>query len=275
MSVLEKFGQTLKGIGKIALLSRPVSLRSRATNRPLVVMGNGPSLRATLEKDMDALKRCDLMAVNFAAISPQFSELKPQYYILADPFFFGNAETDNLRKLREALARVDWPMTLLVPHAMRRRVPAAVTANPSITVQTFNAVGVEGFGWFERLAYRWRLAMPRPRNVLIPSLMCGIALGYKVIFIVGADHSWMQTLHVDQWNHVVSVQPHFYEDDEKERQRVYAEYEGYKLHDIIKSFYVAFRSYHRIEAFSKSKRVLILNSTPGSYIDAFLRAPLP
>lgn len=275
MSTLKKLGRTLKGLGKIALQSRPVSLREQPRQRPLIVMGNGPSLRQTLEHDLQALSRADLMAVNFAAISPEFVTLRPQYYILADPFFFGDAATDNLRRLHDALSAVNWPMTLLVPRTMRRRLPVAVTSNTFIEVQTFNAVGVEGFAWFEKLAYSSRLGMPRPRNVLIPAIMCGIALGYTTIYIVGADHSWMQTLHVDDRNHVVSVQPHFYQDDEKERARVYAEYQGYHLHDIIRSFYVAFRAYHRIAAYAGGRGIHILNATPDSFIDAFQRAPLP
>ena len=53
---------------------------------------------------------------------------------------------------------------------------------------------------------------------------------------------------------------------------VYAEYEGYRLHDIVYSFYVAFRAYHDIRAFADRRGVDIVNITPASYIDAFPRA---
>jgi hypothetical protein len=107
--------------------------------------------------------------------------------------------------------------------------------------------------------------------VLIPAIMAGIWLGYKEISIVGADHSWMQSIWVDDNNNVVSVQPHFYKDDEKEQKRVDSEYKGYRLHQIINSFYVAFKSYHNIERFARSRGVKIYNATQGSYIDAFER----
>lgn len=266
---------TLKGCAKIALQSGRATVRASHHDRPLIILANGPSLNDTIRDDLKALQANDLMAVNFFAVSPVFTQLKPGMYILADPFFFKADGGERLESLHAALAAVDWPMALYVPRAMAGRIPAAIRNNNNICVQTFNAVGVEGFAAFERVAYRSRRAMPRPRNVLIAALMVAVWSGYRRIYIVGADHSWMQSIYVDDSNHVVSVQPHFYKDDESERRRVYSEYAGYHLHDIVYSFYVAFRSYHRITAFAASRGVTIVNSTPNSYIDAFPRGPLP
>lgn len=117
--------------------------------------------------------------------------------------------------------------------------------------------------------------MPRPRNVLIVSIVAGMWLGYKEMYIIGADHSWMQTIAVDEQNRVISVQPHFYKDSASEQKRVNAVYSNLHLHDIINSFYIAFRSYHRILAWANKRGVAIYNSTPDSFIDAFPRRPLP
>lgn len=269
-----KLGETLKSGVKMAMQSRRGSVHATFRDRPLVILANGPSLNRTIEENRAELDKADLMAVNFAANAPVFRELKPAYYILADPHFFSGAEVPNLVKLRENLVAVTWRMTLLVPCPMLSRVSPAIIANPNIDIKTFNAVGAEGFEWFERAVYGSGLAMPRPRNVLIPAIMCGMWLGYNKICITGADHSWMQTIYVDDENHVVSEQPHFYKDDEAEKKRVHSEYEGYHLHDIVRSFYVAFRSYHRIAAYANSRAVRIVNCTPGSYIDAFPRATL-
>lgn len=268
-------GQTLKGCVKMALQSGRTTLRPVDDTRTLVIMGNGPSLRNVLDEKPKMLSTAALMSVNFAALAPEFFELKPQYYVMADGVFFSNDTTNaNLMKLHDALARVDWPMTVIVPRSFRKTLHECITANPDITVRTINAVGVEGFGWFERCAYTSHRAMPRPRNVLIVALMAGIWLGYKQIYITGADHSWMQTIAVDSQNRVISVQPHFYKDSDTEQQRVNSVYEGYHLHDIIMSFYVAFRSYHRIQGWAANRGVNIFNATPGSFIDAFPRKPL-
>ena len=116
--------------------------------------------------------------------------------------------------------------------------------------------------------------MPRPRNVLIPAIMIAIKAGFKTIHLTGADHSWLRTIGVNDNNEVESIQPHFYADDKRELRRSAAEYRGYRLHDILQSFTVAFRSYHEIARFAAKEGVKIYNSTPGSFIDAFERRGL-
>ena len=49
---------------------------------------------------------------------------------------------------------------------------------------------------------------------------------------------------------------------------------NHKLHNIMYSFYVAFRSYHIIEHYAKGIGANIWNITPGSFIDAFQRKKL-
>lgn len=234
-------------------------------------MANGPSLNDTIAQHLDILRRSNTMAVNFAALSEAFFEIRPEWYVLADPLFFSNSDSANMQKLREALKCVSWPMTMLVP---RGSDTSRLVANPNIAVKTYNCVGIEGFDWFTNFVYDHRLGMPRPRNVLIPAIMCGLWLGYKTIDLVGADHSWMKTLGVDNQNRIISVQPHFYKDDKTEQTRVNAEYAGYHLHQIVHSFYVAFKSYHDIAAYARHLGIKIYNCTPDSFIDAFPRRPL-
>jgi len=272
MSFLNNFLDSIKGLTKIALLSRPSSsLRGRAEGDRLIIMANGPSLADTISHSFATLKSTPTMAVNFAAIAPEFSELKPRYYVLADPHFFSEKEDINLDKLRKSLAAVDWDMTLLVPVTFAKK---ARQLYGNLDIATFNAVGIEGFSSLCHAAYSAGLAMPRPRNVLIPSIMLGIALGYKEIVITGADHSWMKTLSVTDDNEVVSIQPHFYADGKEELTRVRHEYRNYRLHQIVDSFAVAFRSYHLIADYAASKGVRIINATPGSFIDAFPRGSI-
>lgn len=267
-------GCSLKSVAKVALQSRGVSdMSGDKMGDTLVILGNGPSLNDTIAEHGDALARYPLLAVNFAANAPQFRQLKPRYYLLADPHFFNRPDDVNVGKLLTALDSVDWPMTLFVPACVSQK--SLPFTNSLLTVRRFNAVGAEGCGWLTRWLFDRRLAMPRPRNVLIPSIMVGIWLGFKNIYITGADHSWLRTLSVNDANEVVSVQPHFYKEDEREKSRVVSEYKGYRLHQIIYSFYVAFRAYFDIAAYASRRQVNIYNATPGSFIDAFLRQPLP
>lgn len=286
MSTLEKgvraMGRavaTAATLGKCLVRSRRASAPDAAPTRPIVVMGNGPSLRTVLDTQRDRLAGCDLMAVNFAANAPEFRELCPQRYVLADPHFFTGADSDpNVARLWEALTSVDWPMTLYVPAARRRdfeRRYGEAIRRAGVRVKQYNLTPAEGTAGICRLLYRHGLAMPRPRNVLIVALMLALREGYREIYAVGADHTWTRSLWVDDRNRVVSVQPHFYKDSDSELDRVASEYAGYHLHDILGSLTVAFRSYFDIADFARSLGARIVNATPGSMIDAFERGELP
>lgn len=270
--ILSSLPATIKSILKLALQSRRCTVTPATdTSLPLIVMGNGPSLRHTIDSDMASLQKYPSMAVNFAANAPEFTRIKPRYYILCDPHFFTGGDA-NVDKLWLNLGNVDWDMTLFLP----ARESGKIRINNShVNVETYNPVGVEGYKWLRAIAFSSGRGMPRPRNVLIPAIMAAIRLGYTEIYITGADHSWTRTLSVDDNNRVVSIQPHFYKDSNEEKERVTAVYTNVRLHDIINSFYVAFRAYHYIEEYAISHGIKIYNSTPGSFIDAFSRAPLP
>lgn len=268
-----KMGSSLASIAKVGLLSRGASRSSEeGKGRELVILGNGPSLRNTLDEEFEWLMAQDMMAVNFAALSPEFFRLRPKYYILADGHFFNSLQKDsNVRKLWDILGNVTWQMTMLIPSNVKHLVKPLLMNAPGIKVRYFNLTPIEGFSWLNHLLFSAGLGMPRPRNVMIPAIMEGIRLGYKKIYLCGADHSWTKTLDVDKENFVISIQPHFYEDNEEEHKRVRETYKGLHLHDVLGSMTIAFHSYWEIANYAKKKNIEIINATPGSMIDAFPR----
>ena len=272
-SFASNLGSSIASVIKVALLSKGASSSSdEGKGRELVIMGNGPSLRKTIDEDFEWLVSHDLMAVNFAALSPDFFRLRPKYYILADSHFFNSLDKDkNVRKLWETFGNVSWKMILLVPSNFRHLVKPLMMHTKGISLRFFNLTPVEGFKWLSHLFYSAGWGMPRPRNVLIPAIMEGMRLGYSKIYLCGADHSWTKTLDVDNENFVVSIQPHFYEDNEEEHKRVRETYKGLRLHDVMGSMVVAFKSYWHIADYAKTRNVEIINATPGSMIDAFSR----
>ncbi len=272
-SFASRLGQTAKSIVKLLTQRRRATITKADadTSRPLIILANGPSLNQTIAESLPSLQAHPTLAVNFAANAPEFRTLRPRYYVLIDPHFFSATDDPNVTRLWDNLARVDWPMTLIVPARRRRLIPKSV----NIDTLTVNDIAVEGFLPLENAAFARGWGMPRPRNVLIPSIMAAIAMGFKEIYLTGADHSWMKTISVNDNNQVVSIQPHFYKDNDKELARVRTDYLHRPLHTILDSFRIAFASYHTIARFAATRGIRIVNSTPGSYIDAFPRAPLP
>lgn len=273
--MIKKIFDSIASFGKVLLISKLPSRAGEIKSEPLIIMGNGPSLRETIANHGDILGHSKTLAVNFAANANTFKEMKPAIYVIADPHFFrmeadGKSSDPNVVRLWDNIGATDWDMTLYVP--CKAKIPESIAKNSNINIKRFNMTPGEGLKTPVHWLYRKGLAMPRPRNVLIASIMIALREGYRDIRLVGADHTWSRDLWVDDKNRVISVQKHFYQDNAKEHERVAQEYAGYHLHDILNSLTIAFRSYHQIAAYADSIGAKITNCTPGSFIDAFPRS---
>lgn len=277
MGKIKKIVDTVATAGKVMILSRKPSRPGEVKDESLIIMGNGPSLRDTIKEYGDFLRSSRTLAVNFAANAQEYPVLRPAIYVLADPHFFqirenGKSSDANVERLWDNISATSWPMSLYVPCNVKIR--GSIEKNGNISVKRYNLTPGEGLPGPVHWLFRKGLAMPRPRNVLIASIMIALREGYRDIYIVGADHTWSRDLWVDDRNRVISVQKHFYKDNDKEFERVANEYAGYHLHDILNSLTIAFRSYHQIADYARKIGAKITNSTPGSFIDAFPRGGL-
>lgn len=272
-SAAGKLGATLASFIKIPIMSRRPSPKSRDRKDTIIIMGNGPSLRDAMEQDRDVLMSYPRLAVNLSALTPDFRDLRPDYYILADIAFFLKEKTGKVPQLWEALRSVDWQMTLFLP-ATARKMPEVKSLPANITLKFYNLTPAEGFRCVMHPLYDSGLAMPRPRNVLIPSIISSMREGFRKIVLIGADHNWSKTLWVTERNRVVSVQPHFYKDDDAELRRAEEIFKNVHIHDVYENYAIAFRSYFNVKAYADRRGVEILNATPGSFIDAFPRIRL-
>ena len=172
----------------MALLSRRPSVAVTAgKDEELAVLGNGPSLNDTVADHSDFLASRRLLAVNFAANTPLFRQQKPDYYVLAVTHVFYPLGNPAVAALCDAIASADWRMSLMEP--VKAAAPDRVAANANVSGERDNLTPVEGGRWLSHALFRAGLGMPRPRNVLIPSLMLAIAAGFKTVYVAGADHS--------------------------------------------------------------------------------------
>ncbi len=270
--------QTLMSLIKIPLLSRrssPLPVPKEG-ERELVILANGPSLSRTVAEHRDFLRDRALLAVNLCATSDIYTDLKPEYYVIADPLFWIVDEK------REALfgsiaAKTDWPLHLFVPSRALtdRKWRKILEGNPNVNVHIYNTTPVEGFPAFERLVYRKGWGMPRPHNVLIPSIAVALRMDFGKIYLAGADHSWLPEISVTDDNCVLMHQKHFYDRDTSKADTVKKEdLESARLHTILYHMHVAFKAYHVLDAYARKMGKKIINITPGSFIDAFEREKL-
>lgn len=275
MYFLEQGWQTFLSIIKITLQSRlRVEVPKTFTNDDeLVILANGPSLGKTIEESGDFLKGKTLLAVNYFVSSEMFERLKPELYVIADPFFWIIRE--NRKRFFVALAeKTTWKLTLFVPARAcgNKEWKELLAGNENIRVCIYNTTPVEGFRGFTNWVYRKGWGMPRPHNVLIPSISLSLRLPFKKIYVAGADHSWLHEITVTDDNEVLMNQKHFYDQDTSKAESVKKlDRNSAALCNILYHMYVAFKAYFVLNDFARTQNKEIINITPGSYIDAFKR----
>ncbi len=279
---LLQFIQSTLTFAKILIRSN-LGLKSvKAKANTCIIMGNGPSIKATLTEDWNKLQKHTLICVNHFPETDQFVELQPLHCVVgakenwrADS---NQATKDKAARLFHALVeKTTWKMYLHLPYEAKKVdwLMQQFQQNPNLKLTFFNDTPVEGLPSINHFFFKKNWGMPRPHNVLIPSLMIAINAGFKKIFIVGADHSWLEELTVDEHNQALLHQRHFYDEDASKPDQMYKlGKRPRRLHEILEKFMLAFKAYFEIDDYAQSLGAKIWNSTPKSYIDAFERRKL-
>lgn len=275
MKQLGLLWQTFLSMVKILLQSKwSTRFPSQFSNLDeLLILANGPSLNKTIENGNDFLKGKTLLAVNFFVNSPRFAELRPELYLIADPLFW--LVPEKRQQLFGGLAeKTTWPMTLFIPRrALKNKEwKPLLGGNSQIKIVVYNTTPIEGFQGFCNWVFHKGWGVPRPHNVLIPSIAVGLRLQFKKIYLAGADHSWLPEIRVTDDNVVLMHQKHFYDQGTSKADTVKQEnLQSAHIYTILYHMYVSFKSYHILEAYAQWLGKEIINITPGSYIDAFRR----
>lgn len=281
---LNMLGKAVITLIRIVLLSKiPKKLSFAGKSDQCVLLGNGPSLNQSLKDHPEFIKNRTVFCVNFFAISELYEQLKPSIYVIAAPEIGIKNVQPHIKERYVRLflticEKTEWPIWLYLPFSLRRsgffrnKILNELSRNTNITVRFFNNTPVEGFWRFCRFFFRLNLGMPRPHNVFIPSIFLAINLSFKKIYLLGADHSWLKEIHVDENNNVLINQKHFYDEDHSTpRPMLKKGRDKRRLHEVLIKFVYAFEGYFILERYAQSRQVKIINATPGSYIDAFER----
>jgi len=276
--------KTILSVVKLLVMTRFVNRfkYDKPLDKSCVILANGPSLNELINKHKTFLNSKELFGVNHFVSTPYFEELKPTHYVLQAPEFFtfdvheSYLESNKLlfQSLKE---KTDWSMNLYVPFLARKTQhwKKILAQNKNIILRYYNTTPIEGFSGFQNFCFKLGFGMPRPHNVLIPSLMIALNSGFKEIMLWGADHSWLPEITVDSQNKVMIAQKHFY--DEKEAKPAVMRKLGKgerRLHEVLQKFVYSFAGYFDLRDYAESIHVKIINQTPGSYIDAFERQNL-
>lgn len=270
------FIQTCISMLKILVASRFSPQLPSAQQESCIILGNGPSLSGSLQKYGKRLKKHALICVNAFSLSDAYVELKPAYYVILDPGFWITPHEQAKKAIELIVENTTWELYFFAPNVVAKtNLVKQIRKNPKITVVFFNYTVFNGFQAFAHFFYKKNLAMPQSQNVLVATLFIAINMHFKKIFVIGADHTWHETLHLDAKNQLCVKQLHFYDNEHtitytpfyKDSSRV----ETFKMHEIMTTLGKCFQGYHRILEYAVYADAIIYNASEVTFIDAFER----
>lgn len=275
----EKTVQTFISLLRILFLTRfNVKIKKQHSKSDCLILANGPSLNKLIEQHHHFMLDKTLVCVNFFPNTDYFTKYRPAYHVISAPELWRNDAIPiylNLSKeLFDNIARkTSWDLTLFIPFEAKRYEAwqQPLSNNTFVHITYYNPTPIEGYFWFCKKIFDWQWGMPRPHNVLIPSLMLSMKKGFKNIYIWGADHSWLKEISVNDNNQVLVNQKHFYDENTSIPQPMNKLNGTRRLHEVLIKFVHAFKGYFDINKYASSKGIQIFNATPGSFIDAFKR----
>ncbi len=277
VTFLVQFSNTLLSLIKIIISTDfKVNKLPSANSVSCILLGNGPSLTTSLTKYENTLHNYSLICVNNFASTPQFEQLKPSYYVMLDPSYWAVNPTKEVANCFKDLSnKTSWEVHLLVPAQAKKSAHFIniISSNKNISVHYFNYVVFKGFDSMAHFLFKRNLATPQCQNILVACLFLGINIGFKNIYLLGADHTWHQNLHINQNNDLCLKDVHFYDDVEHTNYRLFykdaSHTSTFKMHEILATLSKAFYGYETIKHYADSRDTTIYNASEISFIDAF------
>jgi hypothetical protein len=239
-----------------------------------VIMGNGPSLLNELAESNDKLTNKDIFVVNFFCCTRYFEIIKPFGYVLLDPELF-NFSNDiimeqKVHDLISKLNQVNWNLLLCIPYGNRNSLIYKSIKNKHIYIFEFNAIPINGVNKINNLLFQYNLGMPMPQTVIIAAIFLALNMNYKKCHLYGVEQSWLKDLSINNKNEIMVGLDHFYPISNVDNYQSGVA-ENRSLSEFLFSQAVVFKSHMDLNKYSIYKGSLIINHTPGSYIDAYTR----
>lgn len=290
LDILNKIAGTIISAIKILLFSKFwIKDNFQKGQNPLVILGTGPSLATDLPLLLKNVSSFDIICINDYPFNKDFILTKPKIYTLIDPLYWRVKKNQNeIIKYtgKEIIDRIiktaDWTIYVYLPRDFYATLDKEVLKNnPCVRFTIFNRISVTGFATFKHLFYKLNLGIPHCQNVINLALFLGLKLGYKKIYLLGADHSWHQQLLVDEWNQTKLKQIHYDEDKTKliaqpviKSINDNGQIKPFTISELFFAWAKVFEEYTATNNYAHSLNAKIINCSNISFIDAFERGTL-
>ncbi len=278
--ILVDAGNIVRTIAKIVKNGYSVPKLKRTSDTCLFILG-GPSLKDSniLSDELYRIKP-DIIATNNYCSTKFFQPLKPKFIFVMDRAFWdvGIANLENAKYRDDCFSC--W--ATLENHGITVVAPAGIKNLKKQMQVVGNAVGFQlyNMNWLREGTFKltsllldWGLGTLAPFSVPIVAMPILIKAGYKKIILVGADHSWHETIAVDDENRLCFKKSYNVNHEGSDELVPMLDYDNKqtKISEYFNTYYHVFKSYEFIEKYARRKGVSITNASGKSYIDAFER----
>jgi hypothetical protein len=264
---LNLFMNSILSMIKVLFLSDFSLKPAKTTQKRCGILGNGPSLKVTLERDVEFLSKLELIAVNLFSTTNEYTEIKPKNYLLLDWSFMNPDHWHGRTGLKGLVENTTWELNLFVPKRMLKSdyFRNELAKNRYIKPVPFNYTIVSGFTGLTYWLFRRGLGMPQCQNVLVATLFYALNMGFKEIYLFGADHSWHEMIKLDENNNLIVSDSHFYGQKDYDIAVQENSYMSQQLFSLHKAFY----GYEVLAKYARSLGVKVYNASARSYVDVF------
>ena len=241
-------------------------------SRPMVILANGPSLKDDFPAVYKRINEtgASIMVVNHFALTKDFVQLKPHYYLIADRVFFRDKLDEKSSSVYKALNEVvDWPLNFIIPIHEKSFIENRVS-NPNINIIPLCVLPYMGPTKYKYKVYKKGISVPSFVNISVMAIYYALNKGAKMIYLYGVDHTFLREIAVDDDNMLCSFDHHFY-GSEKRQLPPTIEGKPLKMADFVYDKYLTFVEHNNMRGYADYLGATIVNCTRCSCIDSYIR----
>ncbi len=254
-------------------------------SKEFIVIGNGPSFKETLARYQDKMLGKDMVVVNSFASTDEYELLKPSFYLMTDPFFYGTPEIcpkTAWNDINNICEKTMWPMyVILLSWGKGSPIVEALSRNKNIQVVFLQNDHIIPSKMSLYEAWDKNYTVPHGQTVLNTALYLGLYWNYKEIYLVGADSSFFEDIRIDQdTNEIWTIDSHFFDNNKIYKDKDFFDKskgilrDDITLHELIFRYGRMFEDYYELEKYAQYKGANVYNASEYSWINVFERKKL-
>ena len=230
--------------------------------KSLSIVVNGPSVNRTIKYLKPG--QTDVMMVNNAPMTPLYKELCPKYVCFSDSEFL--EENKRNFSIRTELIKTADKITVFLPSYFSKQT--FFPADKLNIKYVFSLFGTATrYNFYSYKLMEKNFLAPAYNNVVIMCLYVGIQLGYKKIYLYGADENFLKQITVDQRNRVMRENIHYYGSEMMWENKKH----GADMEIMTYMMYRIFNGLKRLKKYAAKQNVRIINMSDDSWVDCFPR----